>query len=145
MSRLLIAQRFLDLLHGHPSVQGVECFDAWPGDKHVRAQMIWLSEFDGTLSIPVGTAGRKHYDDSWEFSVLTRAAGLPSAGATRSRQMELCAAIHDVVADDPTLGDFGPVVEVTHTEERQSPLLDAPGGGLVAFSESVIAVHSRLT
>lgn len=139
-----LAKHIVELMRSDGTLDGVAVEAAWPGDKHLRRDMIWVDEISGTTAIPVGTGGRKHRDDHFEIQFLFRVAGHRTIDATRSRLDELTAALENLLADSPTVMDFDGVVSAEASTGR-STCGETPSDGPLGFGEIVVAVHARLT
>lgn len=141
--RWATVKHLVDLLRAHESMAGVLVEPGWPGDLNMTDEMVWLDELSGDVSIPVATGGRKHRDDRFTVPLLVRVAGRRDLDATMSRLTEVCAAIEDVLADDPTLESFDGIVSAQITDEDQT--CGSTPEGPLGFGRVVVSVHSRLT
>lgn len=141
--RWVCIKHLIDLVREHPAMVKVLVEPGWPGDKNVRAEMVWVDEVDGDVSIPVMTGGRTHRDDKFDIPFLCRVAGRRDLDGTLTRLTEMMAAIEDVLADSPTLEDFDGVVSAEITSETFT-CGETPADGRLGFGRLVVSVHSRL-
>lgn len=144
--RWLAAKHVVALLQAQELLDGVSVTDSWPGEKHVKPEMIWLDRIDGDTSIPVGTGvgARKARDDIFRLLFKIGVSGRgQSMDQVMTRLMEIRGEVEDVLANDPTLGDFDAVVsaELKPSFETMAHTSEGP----VAYCELTIEVHSRLT
>jgi hypothetical protein len=141
--RWLVVSHLVDLFRAEGDLDGVLVEPGWPGDQRVRAETIWLDRIDNVnITIPVMTGGRKQRDDMFTLPFQVRVAGRHDLDQTMARVMELLAAVENVLADDPTLGDFTGVVSAEITSERQS--VGTTPEGCIGFGEVIVTVHTRL-
>lgn len=123
-------------------LDGVSVYPGWPGDKLTTAEMVWVSELDGEIAIPVMTGGRKQRDDKFTIPLQVRVTGRPDLSATMGRLSEIVATVEDVLASDSTLGDWDGVVSAEITGERFTAT-ETPSA-YVGFAEVVVSIHARL-
>lgn len=149
MIRWAVLAHVIDLLRAAPQMQAVAVEQAYPGDRALAAEMVWSGEIEGDVGIPVGTGGRKLRDDRFMIPLFVRVSARSNHDETRQRCGDLVSAIGDVLADDPTLGDFevdgrGHVISAELTDVRDATV-ETPSDGVIAFGQAVLTVHSRLT
>lgn len=140
--RWTCTKHLIDLIRRRSEMDGVTVEPGWPGDKYLTAEMVWVLDLDGDVTIPVMTGGRKHRDDKFEIPLQVRVAGRVDLDATCTRVAELVAAIEDVLAVESTLEDFEGVISAEVTRERATA--GRTPEGCLGFAEVVIAVHARL-
>lgn len=136
------ANQIVELLRLRPPMAGVAVEPGWPGDKFVKAEMVWIDHIAGTSEIPVMTAGRKQRDDKFTIHLLTRVAGYKSLDDTVTRLSEIMGAVEDILADDPTLADFPSIVSA-ELDTGDTTTGVTPEGPL-GFGEQTVQIHSRL-
>jgi len=141
--RWSLTSHLVDLLRNDPTLLGVSVEPGWPGAKHVTAEMVWVDELAGDVAIPLAVAGRKPRDDDFTIPFELRVAGMTTLDETMARVSELVAAIENVLANDPTLGDFDGLIDAEITSERMTAG-ETPESGYVGFAEVVVSCHSRL-
>lgn len=126
-----------------PALQGVEVGSGFPGDRGVRAEMVWGSEVTGELGIPVMTGSAPHdYDDvfsvPWQFTV--RGAG--DLVATEDRVAELMHAVLVWLAEVRTPAHIPELASVVATNARSS--CGVTPEGAVGFGELTVEYTTRL-
>lgn len=127
-------------LRGHPALGGASVEPGWPGDKDPRPLMVWAGDLDGTLAVPVSTAGRKIRDDIFQIQWLARASG-DSLDEAVDRLFVAVAAIEDELADHATLEGLPGVVETQLVSSSQTAGWLPEGA--VAYAEVMQSVHAR--
>ena len=144
--RTVVAEHLVDLLAGHELLGGVQVEDGYPGELAVTGpEVVWLQEIETQeLGIPLGMAGPKIYDDTFDAHLLSRVAGRASRRETGRRLAEIHTAILQVLAEDPTLDDLDGVVSAELTANDWTPASPTPDGFL-GFGRSVVTVHTRIT
>lgn len=141
--RWAVTEAVVGLLESHPLLQGVVISPGWPGDKGVKAEMVWAGDVSGDLVIPVGSGGRKYRDDKFTVLWFMRVTRQTTVAACKARVAEMLSAVEDVFADDPTIGDLDGVVsaEITGIQDEAQSTPE----GVVGYATFTLSVHSRLS
>lgn len=129
-------------LGGMPMMSGAQVDPGWPGDE-AKPELVWVSDLDGEVTIPVSKAGRMYRDDQFQIPLQVRVFGKRTTTLTGDRLHEIVSAIEDYFADDCTIGDFDGVVSAEVSSVR-STITTLPEGP-IGFAEVVVSVHARLT
>ena len=142
--RWALAKHLIGIVRDAPAATGVLIEPGWPGDKHIKREMLWIDEIaDTDASVPVMTNGRTHRDDMFTIVVLARVAGRNTLDETMTRLEELGALIEDQIADSPTLDDFGSLLSadfaITAMTSGRTP------EGPLGYARFEVRCHSRLT
>lgn len=148
MIRWAVLAHVVGLIRDAPQMSGVAVTTGFPGDRGLAREMVWSGEMTGQVSIPVGTGGRKVRDDIFEIPLYVRVAAAGDLDRTRLRCGELVTQIGDVLADDPTLGNFeapGGFVVSAELTDVIDDAQETPSDGPLAFAALTLSVHSRLT
>lgn len=139
-----VAWAITETLAASPLMDQVQVCDSFPGEQAVTSdELVWIRELmSEDVSIPVMTAGTKHYDDTFEIVLVVDVRGRPDLRSTQIRLSEIHASIHRLLAESPTLADLAGVVSAVISGRRQTAVttLDGP----VGFGEVTISVHTRL-
>lgn len=145
-----VAKHLVELFQGSALLDGVSVLTGWPGERGVTPQMLWLNLIDTVeLEVPVATGGRKHRNDRFRLRFVIRVAALPAGldgdplDAVHLRLAELVQAAEDVLAEDPTLGDFDGVTSAELVDHGQQAAWFPEG--LIGDGWFVVEIDSRLT
>lgn len=148
--RWALTRHMVDRLAELPALSAVEVWDAWPGEKNVSREMMYVDELAGALNIPVseGANNRHSRDDMFDIVWLTRIAtdlvtdprtGLRAVG---DRHAVIVGVLEDWLADDPSIDEFDGVVSAEITDARS--MVGMTPEGPMAFGQLTVSVHSRL-
>lgn len=141
--RWAFAKQLVDLIAGAESMSPVLVKSSRPGDTEITDEMVYLAmPITGTVSLPVGVGGRKPRDDRFDLR-LAVAVSRQSIDEAMTRLEEIVADVCDLLAEDPSLGDFDGVLsaEVSATTVGADTYAD----GVWGSAEITVSVHSRLT
>ena len=119
-------------------------YPGWPGEQTARAtaQMVWIDDIDGNVSIPVMVGGRKQRNDDFEIPLEIRVVGLLTLDDTMRRLTDIIAVIENTLADDTSLSDLDGVLSAEITRERLTSAM-SPEGPL-GFAQVTVSVSTRL-
>lgn len=141
--RWAFATELIALIAGAESMATVLVKTSRPGDTEITDEMVYIvMPITGTVALPVGVGGRKPRDDKFEVR-LAVVASRPSIDEAMVRLEEIVADVCDLLAGDPSLGDFDGVLsaEVSATSFGADTYAD----GVWGAGEITVSVHSRLT
>lgn len=145
-----VAKHLVDLFAASPLLDGVSIASGWPGERGITPEMIWMNTIDTVqLEVPVATGGRKHRNDTFRVRFVVRVAARPVAtGADpldviHVRMAELVEAAENVLAEDPTLGDFDGVTSAELVDHGQQAAWFPEG--LIGDGFFVVEIDSRIT
>jgi hypothetical protein len=142
-NRWTVVKAFIDTLREHRLLVGVQVEPGWPGDE-MQAELIWITDLTGQISMPFMVAGRKTRDDHFEIPLQIRVSNRANRDDTLSRVIQLVAAVQDILADDPTLGDLDSLVSIGTEEFTENEMCASMPEGHLGFAELIIPVHARL-
>lgn len=148
--RWALTRHMVARLANLPALSGVGVWPAWPGDKKVSREMLYVDELAGALNIPLseGPNNRHSRDDKFDIVFLTRIAGTkaedPRTGliAAGDRLAVVVGVLEDWLADDPSLDEFDGVVSAEISDARSA--IGMTQEGPMAFGQLTVSVHSRL-
>ena len=140
-----VVDHLVDALAAFDGLAQVQVVEGLPGDlKVVGNELIAVDdEITSETSMPVATAGAKPYDDTFEVLIRIRVRGRATRAETRMRLGEIHAAIHELLAGDPTLGDIDGVLSASIVRRRR--LVTSTPDGFLGYGEVYLSVHSRIT
>mgnify|MGYP006921326118 CR=1 FL=1 len=140
-----VVDHLVDALAGSEQLGAVQVIEGLPGDlKVVGDELVAVDdEITSETSMPVATAGAKPYDDIFEVLIRIRVRGRSTRADTRARLGELHAAIHELLAGDPTLGDLDGVLSAAIVRRRR--MVTSTTDGFLGYGEVYLSVHSRIT
>lgn len=135
--------------------QGFAAVDAvaaagWPGDEAVKTmpRLVYVSNVDGDLVIPLIQAGRKQRDDTFDVTLSLRVIGTPKKDPVAALDEAVAtlgvmwAAVEDVLANDPGLDDLDGLTYAEVTGAR-GPLSSVLPQGPIAFGEMTVTAKAR--
>ena len=135
--------RIITLLTAEPKMTGVLIASGWPGEQIAKtAQLVWVDEIDGEVSMPVMVGGRKERNDNFDIPLQIRVLGFGTVDDTMKRITEIVSVIEDTLADDTSLDGLDGVLGAEITRERMTSamLTEGPAG----FAEVIVSVYTRL-
>lgn len=139
-----VAQHLVGMFQASPLLAGVSVETGWPGISNVRPEMIWLNTMSTVnLEVPVATGGRKHRNDTFRLRFVTRVVGRPDTDAMHDRLAELTDVVDQILAEDPTLGDFDGVTSAELVDHDQQAAWFPEG--LIGDGFFVVEIDSRLS
>ncbi len=141
--RWAVCTKIVELFRASTDLVGVTIEPGWPGDRAPTAQLIYISDVDGTCEIPVMTAGRKQRNEIFDITVDFRVAGFGTLSEVGDRISEVFTAAGDILVDDVTLDDLDGVLSAEMTR-KAGPALGMFPEGPVGFAQFVITVSTRL-
>ena len=141
--RWAACEKIVSLLQADASMAGVTVSSGWPGDNAApMAQLVWIDEIDGPVSIPVMVGGRKERNDDFDVPLQIRVLGYGTLDDTMTRLSEIVAAVENTLANDTSLDSLDGVLSAEITRERMTSAMFPEGP--VAFAEVVVSVSTRL-
>jgi hypothetical protein len=140
-----VCTHLVAVLTGATELAGVQVLDGWPGDLDMIGPetLVVDDEIDSVASMPVAVGGVKPYDDIFEVRILAHVRGRITRAATRERLAEIEAAVHSVLAADPSLSDLDGVLSAGIVRRRHQIQMTADGA--LSYAEITLSVHSRLS
>lgn len=138
-------ERLVTVLTNAPELEGVDVHDGWPGDLNLIGpeSLVVDDEIESEASMPVAVGGAKPYDDIFTVRILVHVRGRLTRAATRERLAEIEAAVHTVLAADPSLADLDGVLSAGIVRRRHQIQMTADGP--LSYAEITLSIHSRLT
>jgi hypothetical protein len=113
--RPAVKSALLTALQLKPELEGVQLSYGWPGDALER-EHIWIGNVTGTVRIALLSTGRKYRDDKFNVSVFVQAGLIGGTEAeAEERATQLLAALEDVLADDPSIGEVDGLIDAELT------------------------------
>ena len=141
--RWTFATELIALIAGADSMAPVLVKTSRPGDTEITDEMVYLRmPITGDVSLPVGVGGRKPRDDRFAVT-LAVAVSRQTIDEAMVRLEEIVADVCDLLADDPSLGDFDGVLSAEVTAATVGA--DTYADGVWGSGEITVSVHSRLT
>ena len=143
-----VVDHLVDALGGFEGLAQVQVVEGLPGDlKVVGNELIAVDdEITSETSMPVAVGGAKPYDDVFEVLLRIRVRGRIGDTAradTKNRLAEIHAAIHELLAGDPTLGNLDGVLSASIVRRRR--LVTSTPDGPLGYGEVYLSIHSRIT
>ena len=140
-----VVDHLVDALAGSELLAQVQVVEGLPGDLKVMGDELVAvdDEITSETSMPVATAGAKPYDDIFEVLIRIRVRGRSTRSDTRARLGEIHAAIHELLAGDPTLGALDGVLSAAIVRRRR--MVTSTTDGFLGYGEVYLSVHSRIT
>ena len=140
-----VVDYLVDAMAGSELLGGVQVVEGLPGDlKVVGNELIAVDdEITSETSMPVATAGTKPYDDVFEVLLRIRVRGRATRADTKNRLAEIHAAIHELLAGDPSLGSLDGVLSASIVRRRR--LVTSTPDGPLGYGEVYLSIHSRIT
>jgi len=140
-----VVDHLVDALAGYEGLGTVQVVEGLPGDLTVVGNELVAvdDEITSETSMPVATAGAKPYDDIFEVLIRIRVRGRATRADTRTRLGEIHAAIHELLAGDPTLGNLDGVLSASIVRRRR--LVTSTPDGPLGYGEVYLSIHSRIT
>jgi hypothetical protein len=83
-------------LSAHPDLQGVQVETGWPGDD-IRERCIVVGDVTGELEIPVMSAGRKFYNDTFQVPTIILVRSQQSLAAVAEQFWAMHGAVIDCI------------------------------------------------
>lgn len=94
------AKEIARLIGLHANCATITVWSAWPGDKHVKPDMVWIEDLRApTVNVPVSQAGRLQRDETVTMDVKVGVAGRRTVDDAMTRVAELVAAVQDTLAN----------------------------------------------
>ena len=140
-----VVDHLVEALAGFEGLAQVQVVEGLPGDiKAAGDELIAVDdEITSEASMPVATAGTKPYDDTFEVLIRIRVRGRSTRADTRARLGEIHAAVHELLAGDPSLGDLDGVLSAAIVRRRR--MVTSTTDGFLGYGEVYLSVHSRIT
>ena len=140
--RWAACEKIVELLDADSTLDGVTISPGWPGDRVPNAQLIWIDEVDGNVSIPVMVGGRKERNDDFDVPLQIRVAGYGTLDDTMTRLSAIVGAVENCLANDTSLGSLDGVLSAEISRERMTSAMFPEGP--VGFAEVIVSVSTRL-
>jgi hypothetical protein len=136
-----------DVIEGtrnQPNASGVQVEYGYPGD-NAGPELLYVYSLEGTMDIPVMSAGRKPRSDTFVITLRCSVTGQVDLEQAQGRVSEILAATEDYLADYSTLSDdmTGVTMSARITDMRQAGALTPAGPEASGFVD--IEVHTRLS
>ena len=140
-----VVDHLVDALAAFDGLAQVQVVEGLPGDLAVVSDELIAvdDEVTSEASMPVAAAGTKPYDDVFEVLLRIRVRGRATRAETKTRLAEIHAAIHELLAGDPSFGDLDGVLSaaIVRRRRRVTSTTDGPLG----YGEVTLSIHSRIT
>jgi len=140
--RWAACEKIVALLQADAAMADVTVSPGWPGDMVPTAQLVWIDEVDGPVSIPVMTSGRKERNDDFDIPLQVRVAGYGTLDDTMTRISEIVGVVEDTLADDTSLDSLDGVLSAEITRERMTSAMFPEGP--IGFAEVIVSITTRL-
>ena len=141
--RWAAVNQIVTLISSSPLMANVVVAPGFPGEQIAKtAQLVWIDEIDGQVSIPVMVGGRKERNDDFDIPIEVKVVGFATLDDTMQRLVEIVAVIEDTLADDTSLGDLDGVLSAEISRERITSAILPEGP--VGFAQVTVSVSTRL-
>jgi len=92
----------------------VQVSDGRPPTGELRPECVYVADADGRDTVPVHKSGRKEREEDYQLAVIVSVhLDQGTVAQAKARAFELLAAVEDVLADDPSLGDVDGLIHAT--------------------------------
>lgn len=118
--------------------------NGWPG-KSLERNHVWVDRVVGTVSFDLIMAGRKLRDDQFTVRLIFQASGPgDSIAETDARVESYCAALEDLIAEDPSLDGMDGLIHAVFAEDSiEGPMGEFTDEGAVSFMFADLSCHTR--
>jgi len=136
-----LAKQIIELLRGDNRLAGALIEPGWPGETELKPDTVWIDQIEGEVTCPFTMADRKVRDDRFTIPIEIRIVDRPNLDALMDRVEEIRAAIEDMCANDPTLSNFGGLMQALESTSRTTSARTPDG--VIAFGEVAISAWAR--
>ncbi len=141
--RWAAVNQIVSLVSESPLMAGVVVATGFPGEQIAKtAQLVYIDEIDGVVSIPVMVGGRKERNDDFEIPIQIKVIGFGTLDETMIRLTEIIAVIENTLAENTSLADLDGVLSAEISRERMTSAMLQEGP--VGFAEVIVSVSTRL-
>jgi hypothetical protein len=116
---------------------------AWPGDE-LELEAVYVAGAQGPVTVPLMGAGRSFRDDRFDVTVIVQ-GGSPQSVSRESMERAALglAAVEDVLAEDPTLGDLPGLLEIGQSAQVDGPTTFPARNGVFTYYTLTISAEAR--
>jgi hypothetical protein len=139
-----VTDHLVEVIAAAEGLAGVQVCDGMPGEMAQTGPELLIvdDEITSTASMPVGVGGAKPYDDIFEVLLRISVKGRATRAEARDRLAEIDAAVHTLLAGDPSLGDLDGVLSAGIVRRRR--VVSNTTEGPMAYGEIYLSIHSRI-
>lgn len=139
-----VAEDILSGVGALPACSGVQFEFGFPGDE-TRGELVWLSTVDGSITMPLLSAGRKPRDDTFRLVYRVQIQEKRTIALTFDRLVAVVGAFDDYLANYSTIGEQWAGVVISLSLDTPVMAVTTLPEGPVGIAEVSIEIRSRLS